>query len=432
MKAILHRVLNYIYKLESNIAFYPSLISLGGFLFAFLMYYVEHLHVSKYLVEHVPWLVINNVETARTILTTFIAGLISIMVFSFSMVMILLNQASSNFSPRVLPGLISNRRHQVILGIYNSCLLYCIFTLISIEPTGDKYQLPGFSVLLAIVFMTFCLGAFIYFIHSISQEIQISNIMSVIFNTAKNRLNTLVEFEKTGESSFPNSAHWLVLKSKTSGYMEDVSLSAVFEAVKDHGVKVDIMVYKGEYVFKGNPLFRIERKIKSDAIDSIFSAFNFSKSEFIEDNYVLAFKQLTEIAVKAMSPGINDPGTAINAIDYLTELFLMRMRKKDKSYYFNASGVAIVHLKSTSFKVLLYEVMGALRTYCKHDIVIVQKLLGMFEHMLQHTDTAEESYKNMALREAENLYEDASSAISNKADLEGITKRLGILKHIAV
>ena len=72
--------------------------------------------------------------------------------------MVLLNQASSNFSPRVLPGLISNKRHQKILGIYNATLLYCIFTLVQIEPNQEKFQLPGFSVLLAIGFMTVCLG----------------------------------------------------------------------------------------------------------------------------------------------------------------------------------------------------------------------------------------------------------------------------------
>lgn len=120
MKKHFYNHLEYIVKLESNIAFYPSLISLVGLFFAFFMYYLESWGVSKYLVENAPLLVINNVDTARDLLTTFIGGLISIMVFSFSLVMILLNQASSNFSPRLLPGLISNRRHQVILGIYNA------------------------------------------------------------------------------------------------------------------------------------------------------------------------------------------------------------------------------------------------------------------------------------------------------------------------
>ena len=106
-----------VYHLKDKIAFFPTLISLGGAFFAYIMMYAETQGISNYLIDFLPELVINNTETARVILTTFIAGLISIMVFSFSMVMILLNQASSNFSPRLLPGLISNRKHQIILGI---------------------------------------------------------------------------------------------------------------------------------------------------------------------------------------------------------------------------------------------------------------------------------------------------------------------------
>ena len=113
MKKYLYIVLKSLGKLESNIAFYPSIISLFGMLFAFSMIYLESIGVFKYLVEHAPILVVNNAETARSLLTTFIAGLISILVISFLLVMILLNQASSNFLPRLLPRLISNRRHQI-------------------------------------------------------------------------------------------------------------------------------------------------------------------------------------------------------------------------------------------------------------------------------------------------------------------------------
>ena len=155
------------------------------------MIYLEDLGVSKYLVEHLPILVVDNGDTAMTILSALISGLISVVVFSFSMVMLLLSQASSNYSPRLLPGLISDKRHQVILGIYLATILYNIFILFSIQPTGDKYQIPGFSVLIGILATVVCLYAFIYFIHNISQSIQISNILQGIFDTAKSRLSLL-------------------------------------------------------------------------------------------------------------------------------------------------------------------------------------------------------------------------------------------------
>ena len=419
MKVYLKNIINYISKLESKIAFYPSILSLFGFMFAFFMYYLENLGISKYLVDHVSWLVINNADTARNLLSVFIGGVISIMVFSFSMVMILLNQASSNFSPRVLPGLISNKRHQFILGIFNASLLYFIFTLVVIKPTDNKYQLPGFSVLLGIVFMTFCLGAFIYFIHSISQEIQVNTIMDKIYLKAHNRLLKIISLEKEKDFKFPNTDTWKVYHSKKSGYFQDVSLSSINSILKAHDAKLEILKVKGTYLLEHSTLFKTNKTLKDEAIKDIFDAFHFSNSEIVEENYVLGFKQITEIAIKAMSPGINDPGTAINAIDYLTQLFALRLQKRDESFYGDTNDQNI-RIKTTNFAELLYNVMAVFRTYTKHDVVIIQKLLLMLKYLLASNNCEDEAYKSAILNEINNLFEAANQTLKNKMDIETI------------
>lgn len=418
MKKYFYGIIDFIYKLESKIAFYPTLFSIGGLLFAFFMSYLESKGVSRYLIEHAPSLVVNNTETARSLLTTFIAGLISIMVFSFSMVMILLNQASSNYSPRVLPGLISNPRHQFILGIYNASLLYCIFTLVGIEPTTDKYQMPGFSVLVGIIGMTLCLGAFIYFIHSISQEIQINIILDRIFKQGKERLLELIEKENVRVSDFPNTDSWKKLRSKDSGYFQDVSIEALADFNKEHHVRFNIMPLKGAYLKKNDVLLAYEKNLDDEKIDELYGMFYFSRSELIENNYVLAFKQITEVAIKSMSPGINDPGTAINAIDYLTELFFIRLRKSNDSFHLNDKEQPIIKINSVHFDQLLFNTMAALRTYCKHDIIMVQRLFGMLKHLKFANKCKDEAYIKIIDRELLSLKEDAGHALDNSNDLQ--------------
>ena len=428
MKKFLRESFNYIYKIESKIAFYPTIFSLGGVVFAFFMFYLESNGISNYLSKHAPVLVVNDTDTARSLLTTFVAGLISIMVFSFSMVMILLNQASSNFSPRVLPGLISNRRHQIILGIYNASLLYCIFTLVGIEPSGQEYQLPGFSVLIAIFYMTICLGAFIYFIHSISQEIQVNNIMSKIFSTAKTRLIDLIDDQQKNEVNFPETKDWNTLKSKESGYLQDISIKAITKIAKEHNLLLEIIPVKGIYQLNESPLLRYNNELNEDVKNQLRSCFHYSKGERVEDNYVLAFKQLTEIAVKAMSPGINDPGTALNAIDYITELFLIRLKKNDQALCLDDKGNPLVLINTINFEELLYNVMTALRTYCKQDVIIVQKLFQMFSTLLNSNNIIFDKYKQALITETENLFEDVSQSLQNKADLERVTHHYKTLK----
>lgn len=420
MKTYLYKIIKYLDKLESNIAFYPSIISLFGILFAFFMIYLESIGISKYLVDHAPILVVNNTETARSLLTTFIAGLISIMVFSFSLVMILLNQASSNFSPRVLPGLISNSRHQIILGIYNATLLYCIFILVSITPNSDKYQMPGFAVLLGIIFMTLSLGAFIYFIHSISQEIQVNTIMNKIFKKSKNRLEKLIEAEKHIDTDFEESSNWKNIMAKTTGYMQDVNLKTLASLAEEHDLKIEIVPIKGAYILKGIPTLRYQGELNDEIEQKLIETVAFSNNELIEDNYVLAFKQITEIALKAMSPGINDPGTCINAIDYLTELLALRMTKKNKSYYYNKDEKALIYINTLSFEQLMYNLMAALRTYCKHDIIVVQKLFMMLQYLLQAENVFEAHYKETIIKEVINLKKDALDNHKNEADINSI------------
>ncbi|WP_445737913.1 DUF2254 domain-containing protein [Mariniflexile sp.] len=407
------------YRLKDKIAFYPSLLAVLGFVFTYVMVYLEERGISKYLLESFPALVINNTETARSLLTTFIGGLISIMVFSFSMVMILLNQASSNFSPRLLPGLISNRRHQMILGFYIATILYCTFILVYIEPDGDKYQLPGFAVLFAIFFMVNCLAAFIYFIHSISQEIQINNIMDKIFNISKQRMLYLIDNEKYNKDDFPETDIWKKHTSKQSGYLQNVSLENIAKIAKEQEVKIDVVVIKGLFVSEGITLFKSEKALDDEVIDNITEHFDFSKSELIEDNYVLAFKQITEVAVKAMSPGINDPGTALNAIDYLAQLFSLRIKKNDKSLIY-IDHVAYVSMATIDFKTLIFQVMAELRTYCKQDVVIVEKLVMMLLHLKNVAKKENKKYHDILDEEITNLILDAEEAITNKRDINFI------------
>ena len=105
MKQLFNRLISFFNTIESKIAFYPTLLAFFGFNFAFLMLFLEKKGISRTLIEKIPQLLVEDGDTALTIISACIGGLISMMVFSFSMVMLLLSQASSNFSPRLLPGL---------------------------------------------------------------------------------------------------------------------------------------------------------------------------------------------------------------------------------------------------------------------------------------------------------------------------------------
>lgn len=422
MKKIIRRTIAFFNAIKSKIAFYPALLALVGIGLALLMMSIEQSDVSSIMKEFVPQLIIENGDTALTILSVCIGGLISMMVFSFSMVMLLLSQASSNFSPRLLPGLISDKTHQIILGLYLATILYNIFVLFSVEPDENSYSLPGLAILIGITFTLICLCAFIYFIHNISQSIQINNILDDIFDKSLKRLSKIIRDEKDTPSedsdAFEDTSNWYSYSAKKCGYLQNISIQNVLNFCKNHDIKIYITQPKGFFVQSNGHFIKTNKELEEKSLIELYSYINFSRSELVEDNYILAFKQITEIAVKAMSPGINDPGTAVNSIDYLTELFALRLKKSDNSIYFLDKELYL-KIATVDFSELIYTTMASLRTYCKHDPVIVQKLLLMLNY-LSEQQAYSKKYKDCIEREIKLLIDDAKNTFESSADIDRI------------
>ena len=241
--------------------------------------------------------------------------------------------------------------------------------------------------------------------------------MDRIFYSAKARLQKLIDLENDDDVNVPQTSKWCPITSHRSGYFQDLNLKALKEIAQENNIQLEIIPTKGTYILPKQLLFKSNVKLDDKIIDEVNGAFRFSKSELIEDNYLLAFKQITEIAVKAMSPGINDPGTAINAIDYLTELFSLRLYKNDVNIVYSDKNEPMLKINTIDFQEVLFQVMAALRTYCSHDIIIVQKLFYMLNYLKDKDHIKLEIYHKAISLEIENLHEDATNSLKNKADL---------------
>ena len=393
-------------------------MGLGGVLLAVIMYYFESLGISKFLVDKIPALVVNNYNTASTLLSTFSAGVLSILVFSFSMVMLLLNQAGNNFSPRVLPGLISVKRHQYIIGLFLGTILFCAIVLIGLQPSSNKYHLPGFSVLLGMLLTLVCLFSFIYFIDSISKSIQVQNILSNIFDKAAARLKKLREIAAQTSSGLKEESGYTIVSDKT-GYIQTFNEELLSHCVQKNNMFAELIPIEGSFVMKGEPILKCSKQPDAETTKEILSALIINRSgEDVSQNYLLGFKQIAEIGIRAMSPGINDPATAITTLDYLSELFSYQMYLPDGYRYLmdkeNAFRVAV---PMVSFENLLYEIMAEYRTYCKADIVCMQKMILMLQH-LSRLPQAKESHKIALLQELKLIGEDTANSIQNSTDLQ--------------
>ena len=410
-------------KIISSIAFYPTLITAVLAVLALVLLNIEDDGVTKFLNDKFPALVIASSETARTLLGTLIGGIISLTVFSFSMVMILLNQASSNFSPRLLPGLISDKLNQTVLGVYLGTIIYNIIVLISIETRADKFTLNGFTILFGILLGMVCLCLFVYFIHSISTNIQISFILKRIFNQTKDRLIEVQNIEREQGTQYTFTENeFKTIQSDAARYYQGVNLKGLCEFVDQNELTVKIIPYMGQYILPNQDIIKYKGTIDDEDSQSLNQFLIYSSSLDIDENYILGLKQITEVGLKAMSPGINDPGTAIITLDYITELLALRMQISDREIYATDNGHTI-ELTTMNFSDLLYQTLASYRQYCKHDAVLMNKMIEMLQYLnnqsTENNDYQEEITKNMNI-----LKEDIQTSIKNKYDLEHLENKI--------
>ena len=403
-------------QILASIAFYPVLISFGFLIFGFIITSVESVEVVNELKEKIPYLIIRDPDVAQTILSTLIGGILSLTVFSFSMVMVVLNQASSNYSPRLLPGLISNKKHQVILGVYIGTLLYSVLILISLGASDISKNSVGLSTMIAAIFGIVCVSLFVYFIDTISKSIQIYNIVDKIFTYSSNLLEEKIE---TQEESSGESQWWRVIRSNKTGYYKGFDNSLMSDYFEENKNVLEILPYKDQHIWEGMPILRIQQKVPDDELKSLLLCFHFSPDKHENNSYTGGMIKLMEVAVKAMSPGINDPGTAIDAVTKIGPLLDKSFKIFPKtSEYLYDDKLKLVKNNVTPDE-LMRLIIQPIRQYAKQDSSVMYVLINTLLYI--KNDSSVLTQGRIAIkRELELVRKDISESIFNEGDRQTI------------
>lgn len=382
----MYKIIQYltrIYKsLISSIAFIPSILILASFLLGVSVFYFEDYKYTEWLSEHLKFVLVTGTDNARMVLTTVIGGIISLTVFSFSMVMVVLNRTSDALSPRLLPQLVAQKFHQVVLGIYMGTIIYSLILVISI---GPEKNLPALGILLSMLMAILSLALFIYFIHSISSSIQVNNIMREILNTTRDDLNRLIKQQKELDAfTLFVPEHSIELKAKETGYYFYVSPEIILKYLKKENLQCKIDIYQGQFLLKGTELGRFW-SIKPDGSsgDSLSDFFYPSNHPNNVNEYHHNLTKISEIAVKALSPGINDPGTAQIALRFLTILYEMVTKLPEYLAYQKEDSDAALFVKLPTPDHLLTDNITPIRQCAGNSSEIFSTLFTLFEGLIK-------------------------------------------------
>lgn len=420
-KTILKFLKKQYHEVIHSIAFYPVLISIAFLILAIVSIQIENLEMVIAIKKKIPYIFIEDYETARAILSTIIGGILSLTVFSFSMVMVVLNQASSNFSPRLLPSLISNKKHQIILGFYIGTLLYCIIILTTLGAYGIDSNSVGLSTMFAAIASLVCIGLFVYFINSISRAIQIHNIIDRIYNATNNHLENELENLKQNNVVVKsvNTENWTTLYINTTGYFRGFDTSLIKDSIKNKENHIEIIPYINQHIWKGMPVLKIKESVSEEVQKNLLFCFNISSDRHEGDKGITGMIKLMEIAVKAMSPGINDPGTAIDAINKIGQLLCEFLKYPNIISKPVANNMLIITEHTISAPELMRILIQPIRLYSKKDNSVLYVLLKSLQYIEVNSHISNKN-KTVIKKELEALKYDISENISNKFDKENL------------
>lgn len=421
-------VRNTYHKALQSIAFYPIFISVIFVVFAGLTLSSENYDFVTAIKKRSSYLFIGDVETARTILSTLIGGILSLTVFSFTMVMVVLGQASSNFSPRLLPGLVSNKKHQLILGWYIGTLLYCTMVLISLGAYELENSTVGLSTTVAAILGVCCVGLFVSFIHNISSAVQIQNIVGSIYKQSQTKLENLLEKEISQEIPLKRlrDEDFKIVTAKKEGYFQGFESDLIKAKLLEDDIQLVVVPYASEHIYVGNPLFKVSRSLTDEQEKALCFACTISKDLHDGQHPLLGQIKLMEVAVRAMSPGVNDPGTALDVLHKLGPL-LANMIRLPAYTSTNDSRLGLVLMKTNiSTSQLLGTILQPIRLYAKKDSSVIIGLLKTL-HYLSGIHGISEEDKIAIVEEQKALKEDVEVNITNKKDKQRIMQILANL-----
>lgn len=368
-------------KIVNSIAFYPAIIVIAFLVLSILSISFDFSEMGMQIKSHLKGLKLRDASTARSIISSITAGIITLTVFSFSMVMIVLNQTASQLSNRILDRLIGSRFQQLVLGIYVGTIIYSLFLLSTIRDIDQGVQIPALSTYLLIILTVFDIFLFIYFLHYITQSVKYEVIIRRVLEETKTSLELACKLEQAPPESISFESECFI-KATKSGIYQGFDRQVLMRICCDHNCVLQLMQSPGTFVLIGVPVIKVNKQLPNDILKAIRNEVYLQSSESIKENFFFGFRQLTEMALKTLSPGINDPGTAIESIRALFQLYSYRVNFFPESTIKNKELQVMIIVKELTFDQIFTDTIYPIWDYGKEDRMVQKELHHLLDIFL--------------------------------------------------
>ncbi len=339
-------------------------------------------------------------DGSRGMLSAIAGSMITVAGLTFSLTLAAIAQTSSQYTSRVLRNFMRDRTNQFVLGSFVSIFAYCLIVLRTIRGGDEGRFIPSIAVLFGLLLALLSIGVLILFIHHIASSLQASTIISKVADETSEAIEHLFptdmgdEADEAEKRQFDEElAHrlWQTVTANRIGYIQGVDVDALFEFAREHQIIIRMEHGIGDFLTEKSPLVSIAvegEAFSDDAKNKMREIYNINHFRTVDQDVEFGVRQIVDIAMKALSPGINDTTTAIFCVDYLGAILeQLACRRIETPYRKDGEAVRLVS-KSPTFAKFVATAFDQIRINAEGNAAILERQLKALINTARCTKTA--------------------------------------------
>jgi len=315
------RIRNILALLRGQLWIIPLLLSILALVLAFWLLTHGANLLKSWNGEH-WWLYSGDASTARGLLSSLLSGLMTMTSLIVSVTFVILTLAANQLGPRLISTFMADRQIQVVLGLFLGTILYMVIVLRSLDETLGAQGVPHIAVTIGSALTVICLFALLFYVHKIARSIIADNIVAQVAGDLHRNISSMLP-KKAGpaEHELPTmiKPRADAVSLDQSGYIQVIDYNALAALACGQVAVLQVKVRTGHFVLRNGEHVVVfaDHPLAPKTIQAIRSAFVIGTERSPAQDLEYSLRQLVEIALRALSPGINDPFTAIAVINQL-------------------------------------------------------------------------------------------------------------------
>lgn len=367
-------------KIKTSIWLYPTIYSIGAFILSVVIKILETTY-SDEMSLYLSTVFYTKSELAQTVLGIVASAFITIATFTFSTTMVVLTMYSSQFTPRVVENFLNNRVTMKSFGVFLSGFIFAISSLLFTKTSQNENLVISASI--GVIYVIVGLVYFLIFIHNVATYVQASHLIQRLQDEAQKKIKEYNDFEEKASIlskeemiEMVKYKYFFDVYAHSDGYIQEINYQKLQKIAQNHNCIICFKKVVGQFISLETKILTIYYEEKSilDEIDieEINKLILIGNKKTQTQDFSFTIQKIVEIAVKALSPGINDPNTAIHCLNIIG-ILLRDLSHIEKGYILLKKDDELGHIiyEAYDFEVLLDDAFSQIIFYGQADVSVI-------------------------------------------------------------